>query len=252
MCRLFAYTGANPCTPRSVLGAQGTAELLELSHEHCHGWGQASKSAHGFSCTRIPEAAYTSSAFTACLDHPVYSTMIHLRQASSAMSKKVVHNHPFVSGHYAFCHNGYFQHHEKIINFLHNRGIEVPYQATDTEAYFALMRYYAHSYSIPEALKLSAQHILSVCGQNWLALNALVMDDKYLYAFNFYRADSPLALAKPTRYKMHYQSTDAMWAVGSEGFSFRTESSKVHWMKQGQILRVSHQGTGLTDVTPHI
>ena len=91
----------------------------------------------------------------------------------------------------------------------------------------------------------------SVCATNWLALNALVMDERYLYAFNFYRADSPLAIEKPTRYKMHYQHTNSSWAVGSEGFSFCAENNQINWMKQGQILRVTHQGTDLTDVTPN-
>lgn len=249
MCRLFAYTSKHPRSPRSVFGEKGINQLIQLSYEHCNGWGQASKTSAGFTVTRSPQAAHASSAFNTHLDAPVTSTMIHLRQASSTMSKHVAHNHPFTTSQYAFCHNGYFKHHEKIIDFLGSKGIILDDQATDTEAYFALMQFYARQHSIPEALVASARHILSVCHTDWLALNTLVMDNQYLYAFNFYRADSPPALEKPTRYKMHYQQTSQGWAVGSEGVTFPDETSPIRWMKQGQILRVQHDGTGLTDVT---
>lgn len=107
MCRLVGWCSATPLTAHEVLGDAALERLLHLSEVHCHGWGAAWQVEGRLVVRRSPAPAFGDPAFRDLLDNVSTTTaMVHIRMGTPGYGRRVVENHPFDDGAYAFAHNG--------------------------------------------------------------------------------------------------------------------------------------------------
>ena len=107
MCRLVGWVSRTPTTLVDVLGESGLAELTALSHQHQDGWGLAwwqdgrlrSRISH------LPAHACDDYA-TAARKVRSDAGLLHLRWATPGLAVSPENTHPFLTGDWAFGHNG--------------------------------------------------------------------------------------------------------------------------------------------------
>lgn len=107
MCRLVGWVSSAPVTAAEVLGEDAVARLSTLSEVHCHGWG-AGYVEHGrLVVRRSPLPAWQDDDFRSLLSSVrATSGVLHLRMGTPGYGRRLVENHPFTDGEYAFAHNG--------------------------------------------------------------------------------------------------------------------------------------------------
>ena len=252
MCRMLVYVGPRAKSPADILG-NGLAELVDLSHEHCHGWGEATMdSAPGkFAVRRCLEPAFMCNEFARISRMPGKNVMLHLRQASTGMGSGLRSNHPFVADNIAFCHNGVFANPEGLRTWLAQVGGPAPKGICDSEAYFCAVRYFAQSMELPEAIAAAAQKIVEISGDRWLSLNAMLLTAQGVYVYNRFKEGTAILRDLPDRYRIQYRGgrTGHGFVAGSQGFSLGREGSQ-QWMHNGQMLFARAFNGDCLDVTP--
>jgi predicted glutamine amidotransferase len=107
MCRLVGWVSSSPVTGSEVLGDAAVARLLELSEVHCHGWGAAYFEDGRLVVRRSSLPAWQDEEFQSLLSSVrTTSAVLHLRMGTPGYGRRLVENHPFTDGRYAFAHNG--------------------------------------------------------------------------------------------------------------------------------------------------
>jgi len=131
--------------------------------------------------------------------------LAHLRR-SSGTPRLLENTHPFVSGSWLFCHNGYCSG-ERLREHLWPEFRESLAGDNDSEIYFAVLRQYLSSASDPiEALRGAVQGVIAL--GDFSGLNFLLSDGLRMYAFH-YSTD-------PERHSMYLKHDDSRELVASE------------------------------------
>ena len=252
MCRMLVYVGPRAKSPADILG-NGLAELVDLSHEHCHGWGEATMdSAPGkFAVRRCLEPAFMCNEFARVSRMPGKNVMLHLRQASTGMGQGFESSHPFIADGMAFCHNGVFKHPDRLRKWLASVGGPLPKGICDSEAYFCAIRYFAQKMDLPQAIAAAANKAIEVSDDRWLALNTMVLTDQGVYVYNLYKEGTAILRDLPDRYRIQVRGGEAGhgFVAGSQDFSLGRPGEQ-RWMRNGQML-FARAGNGYAiDVTP--
>jgi len=106
MCRLLGYTAPNATTFTEVVGANFD-EFINLSTDHCDGWGIATTQNKKASLYKEPVAANKSAHLKEELaTHKSNAALLHLRWATEGMAVNENNTHPFTYEDITFIHNG--------------------------------------------------------------------------------------------------------------------------------------------------
>jgi predicted glutamine amidotransferase len=107
MCRLVGWVSSAPVTASEVLDEDAVARLSSLSEVHCHGWGAAYVERGRLRVRRSPLPAWQDDEFRWFLSSVrTTSAVLHLRMGTPGYGRRLLENHPFTDGEYAFAHNG--------------------------------------------------------------------------------------------------------------------------------------------------
>lgn len=236
MCRLLGAVSAEPAPLTRTLDGDLRA-FAELSSLHCDGWGHAYWHGSGLTVAKAAEAARDSEGFWRSVGYAdTDAALLHLRMASPGMATDPLNTHPFEVGGVAFAHNGYFAPLEPIDALLRELGAHQPQGGTDSERFLALVLAAMADRDPVEALWSAAERIREHAEVVY-ALNALLLTDEALYAFECWSPDAPpRPEAGEASYKLHYRATADMVTVASDGWQAMTPD----WthLGNGNVLEV--------------
>lgn len=108
--------------------------------------------------------------------------LAHIRR-SSRTPRMLTNTHPFTSGRWLFCHNGYCSR-ERLVEHLLPSYRDRLQGANDSEAYFALLLQHMEATAdVAGALRSAVQEVVSV--GDYTGLNFLLSDGTKIYAFHY-------------------------------------------------------------------
>ena len=95
MCRLLGYSSTTATTFNEAVGSN-FKEFVNLSKDHCDGWGIATTDNHKSELYKEPLAANKSEHFSDQLaSHKSNAALLHLRWATEGMPVNENNTHPF-------------------------------------------------------------------------------------------------------------------------------------------------------------
>ncbi|MCX6085606.1 MAG: class II glutamine amidotransferase [Caldiserica bacterium] len=157
--------------------------------------------------------------------------LAHVRR-SSGTPRLLVNTHPFVSGPWLFCHNGYCSG-EHLREHLLPRFKDSLEGDNDSEIYFALLLQHLGTVSDPvEALMGAVREVVSV--GKFSGLNFLLGDGRSMYAFH-YSTD-------PERHSMYLQHRQGSELVASEPLG----PDSWEWLPNGSLAVLTRVGHTIT------
>jgi len=153
--------------------------------------------------------------------------LAHVRR-SSGTSRLLANTHPFASGPWLFCHNGYCSG-ERLREHLLPRFRDSLEGDNDSEVYFALLRQHLElDRDTVEALRGAVHEAVSV--GSFSGLNFLLSDGRSMYAFH-YSTD-------PERHSMYLQHRQGTELVASEPLG----PDSWEWLPNGSVAVLTHAG----------
>ena len=243
MCRLLGVLSAAPGALAEQLGAD-LHRFAELSQTHCDGWGVAYWNAEGDLVTaKHPEPAQGSERFQAAVEAAhTDAALLHLRKASKNMANVPDNTHPFLSGGFAFAHNGYLSPLSALDELVSEVGGRPSVGGTDSERYFNLVLARLPGAGPVQALHQAAELIADAA--EVVSLNCLLLTQDALYASARY--DEKVVRARgeePGLYELRYRVTPDHVAVASSGWS-----QPAPWapLRNGEILEVRRHDLSTT------
>ncbi|MCC2032501.1 hypothetical protein [Microbacterium allomyrinae] len=143
MSRMLSYVAPEPMMAPAALGEEIIAEFAALAHLHADGWGTswldadtgAVRTAGGTEALDGPEQ------LKAVLSAPSSARLVYLRFASGGALPALEDIQPFLRGGIAFQHNGVITPREDALALLTEVERAELRGATDSEAYFAVVRH---------------------------------------------------------------------------------------------------------------
>lgn len=185
MCRLFGFAARRPASPVFAFFS-GENNLFELSRRHSDGWGVAWVSNAGWELYKEAGPLYNSENARKVV-YGIRSLLViaHVRKASPEYGALSYWNtHPFVSGEWAFAHNGTIRGYEKLVELLGERR-RLLRGTTDSEALFHLILKHIDEEGDPVSGIAAAVSQLE--SFEYTSLNSLLSDGLRLYALNLFR-----------------------------------------------------------------
>lgn len=153
--------------------------------------------------------------------------LAHVRR-SSGTPRLLENTHPFVSGSWLFCHNGYCPS-ERLIQLLQPDFKSSLTGNNDSEVYFTFLLQHLHTGRDPvEALRHGVQEVMAFGG--FSGLNFLLSDGVRMYAFH-YSTD-------PERHGMYLQHLRGRELVASEPLGPGTWE----WLPNGSMAELTAAG----------
>jgi glutamine amidotransferase len=159
--------------------------------------------------------------------------LAHVRR-SSGSPRVLANTHPFASGPWLFCHNGYCPG-EQLKELLEPDFKDSLLGANDSEVYFAFLRQQLHASTDPvEALRRGVQEVIAL--GDFSGLNFLLSDGRSMYAFH-YSTD-------PERHGMYLQHQQNMQLVASEPLG----DGAWEWLSNGSMAELTPGGCTITSL----
>lgn len=218
MCRLLGAVSARPASLAETLDADLHA-FAELSALHCDGWGHAYLHGRDLTVVKAPEAALDSEQFWRSVGRAsTDAALLHLRMASPGLAVDGLSTHPFERDGVAFAHNGFAGTPAVLDHLVREYDAPRARGTTDSERYFSLVLAGMRDRSPAEALWWAAERI-SERADDVTALNALLLTDQALYAFECWSPDAPpRPEAGEASYQLFARVTPELVTVASDGW----------------------------------
>lgn len=246
MCRLLGAVSAAPAPLTTSLDADLHA-FTELSELHCDGWGHAYVHGHDLTVVKAAGAATESSTFWQSVGRAhTDAALLHLRMASPGMAIDGLSTHPFECDGVAFAHNGFAGQPPVLDTLLKEYDAPRPRGGTDSERYFGLVLAGLREHSPAEALWWAAERICERADDVY-ALNALLLTDDALYAFECWSADAPpRPEAGEASYQLFHRVTPDVVTVASDGWEatagwLPVGNGNVLEVRRGDLATTVHQ-----------
>lgn len=235
MCRLLGVLSVAPADLAEQLG-DDLHRFTELSQTHCDGWGMAYwNAADELVTAKYPEPAQGSERFLAAVEAAhTDAALLHLRKASKNMANVLDNTHPFVSGEFAFAHNGYLSPLSALDELVSEVGGRPSVGGTDSERYFNVVLASLADGGPVQALHRAANLIADAT--EVVSLNCLLLTQDALYASARYDEKViPSRGEELDLYQLRYRVTPDHVAVASSGWS-----QPAPWapLRNGEILEI--------------
>lgn len=247
MCRILGYT-ANEPTTIAELAPNAPHDVIELSHEHEHGWGSAWRIHDGVGLYRAPIPAWSDSELSHVLnDRKATSRLVHLRKASPGIPVELNNCHPFLDGDISFCHNGFFPPSERLYDWLAEHHGRIPDGGTDSELYFGLLLVHARDMDWEEAIETTVRQIvddgrLDIPDAMPAALNCLVSTPQALYAYSQFDPRQLKAESRADYFRLQLAELDGAVVVASTGI----EIPGAEIIDLQQVIRIDAESLSVT------
>ncbi len=219
MCRLLGYTAPNATTFTDVVGANFN-EFINLSTDHCDGWGIASSESNKASLYKEPVAANKSSHFKdEITSHKSNSALLHLRWATEGMAVNEKNTHPFTYEGITFIHNGSITPPTALDAVIDKKYLEQVRGNTDSERYFAYLLTQIEKHGFIQGVKAALSYIKANC--SYSSINMMIINEAYFIAACIYNQDKiPQKFIKDTDYyHLKYTKRDDQVVVASSGWN---------------------------------
>lgn len=181
MCRLIAWSVAQPSTLVELVGSENLKVLRDVSSFHPDGWG-AAYALDGDGGRASHFDVYRSTACAGCDEKFLSVTttvearagLVHLRRATDGFVVREENTHPFVANGWAFAHNGGIPVSERIDALTSARWRGLRRGDTDSERYFlALLERVEARGSLLEGIRSAVADVREVCGS--ASMNAVLV-----------------------------------------------------------------------------
>ena len=219
MCRLLGYTAPNATTFNDVVGANFD-EFINLSTDHCDGWGIASSESNKASLYKEPVAANKSSHFKDEISsHKSNAALLHLRWATEGMAVNENNTHPFTYEGITFIHNGSITPPTALDSVIDKKYLELVKGNTDSERYFLYLLTQIEKHGFIEGVKKGLTYIKANC--SFSSINMMIINEAYFIAACIYNQDKiPQKFIKDTDYyHLKYTKRDGQVVVASSGWN---------------------------------
>jgi predicted glutamine amidotransferase len=199
MCRMLAIS-SEPADP--VLSRDHISSLFRMAREHPHGWGLVHYEDGGPVLVKMPVRADRSlEAMKAVGGARSTTVMGHIRNASIG-GRTLENTHPFVDGHWAFCHNGTIDVHSILRQRLGPERRQHLKGETDSEVLFQwLLQNMEECGDTAQGLEDAVRAIVSIKGPSTSSLDFMLSDGLTLYAYN-------LAFKRHHYFALHWTEID--------------------------------------------
>ncbi len=182
MCRMLAIS-SEPADPE--LSQEYVSSLFRMAREHPHGWGLVHYENGAPVLVKMPVRADRSmDARKAAAEARSAMVMGHIRNASIG-GHTLENTHPFVDGHWAFCHNGTIDVHAILRQRLKPERRKRLKGETDSEVLFQwILQNMEESGDVVQGLAEAVRSIVSIKGPSTSSLDFMLSDGSTLYANN--------------------------------------------------------------------
>ena len=182
MCRMLAIS-SEPADPK--LSKEYVSSLFRMAREHPHGWGLVHYENGVPVLVKMPVRADRSmDARKAAAEVRSAMVMGHIRNASIG-GHTSENTHPFVDGHWAFCHNGTIDVHSILRQRLKPERRKRLKGETDSEVLFQwILQNMEESGDAVLGLTEAVRSIVRIKGPSTSSLDFMLSDGSTLYANN--------------------------------------------------------------------
>ncbi len=238
MCRLLGYSSTTATTFNEAVG-NNFEGFVNLSKDHCDGWGIATTDNHKSDLYKEPLAANKSEHFSEQLaSHKSNAALLHLRWATEGMPVTENNTHPFTYQNITFIHNGSITPPTALDPLIDKKYLSLAKGTTDSERYFLYLLTQIEKHGFVEGVKAGLTYIKNNC--SYSAINMMIINDTTFMAACIYNQDKIPNKFKdsPDYYHLKYTKKDGQVVVASSGWNQEGWSD----LPNGSVLVVERLG----------
>ena len=218
MCRLLGYSATTPTTFDQVVG-KNFDQFVNLSKDHCDGWGIATATNNSTELYKEPLAANKSGQFKEqLLSHKSNAALLHLRWATEGMPVNENNTHPFTYQDITFIHNGSITPSNVLDPLIDKKYLQLAKGTTDSERYFLYLLTQIEKHGFIEGIKTGLTNIKNNC--TFSSINMMMINTKYFVTACIYNQDKIPDKFKdsPDYYHLKYKNQDGQIITASSGW----------------------------------
>jgi predicted glutamine amidotransferase len=219
MCRLLGYSSTTATTFNEAVGSN-FEEFVNLSKDHCDGWGIATTDNQKVDLYKEPLAANKSEHFSEQLaSHKSNAALLHLRWATEGMPVNENNTHPFTYQDITFIHNGSITPATVLDPLIDKKYLSLAKGTTDSERYFLYLLTQIEKHGFIDGVKAGLSYIKNNCA--FSAINMMIINDITFMAACIYNQDKIPSKFKdsPDYYHLKYTTHDGQVVVASSGWN---------------------------------